>query len=323
MRPAHPVERRIASNAVPVPMTQQACPPALAGLRREMTPPGVGLLSWYQDIPPVVTKASRPLLLVHSINAAGSAYEVKPIYDHYRRSRPVYAIDLPGFGLSERSRRPYAPRLMTDALHALVAEIRRAHGGMAVDAMALSLSCEFLARAAAESPEAFRSLGLVSPTGFNRRELRTGPAGSDRGLPGLYAVMGGPGIGRWLFCQLTRRSVIAYFLRRTWGSRAIDAGLLDYDYAITRPAGAEHAPLRFLTGFLFSGDSGTVYRALRTPVWVVHGVRGDFVNYQGLEAFRDDPRWKIEVLPSGALPHFEMLPEFIRAYGTWMVDLGL
>ena len=300
-----------------------ALPPALAGLRREMTPQGVGLLSWYQDVPAEATKASRPLLLVHSVNAAGSAYEVKPIYDHYRRSRPVYALDLPGFGLSDRSRRPYTPRLMTDAIHALVAEVRRAHGGMAIDAIALSLSSEFLARAAAESPDAYRSLGLVSPTGFDRIPLREGPPGSDRGLPRMHAIMAAPAVGRWLFSQLTRRGVIAYFLRRTWGSPGIDTGLLDYDYAITRPVGAEHAPLRFLTGFLFSGDSGSVYRALRTPVWVVHGVRGDFVNYQGLEVFRDNPNWKIEVLQTGALPHFEALPEFIRRYGAWIVGLGI
>lgn len=298
-------------------------PAALAGARHETTTPGVGRFTWYQDAPAEAGADSRPLVLIHSINAAGSAYEVKPLYDHFRRSRPVYALDLPGFGLSERTRRPYGPRLMTDAVHALVKHVQEAHGGMAVDAIALSLSSEFLARAAAENPAAYRTLGLVSPTGFNRRALREGPPGSDRGMAGLYSVMASPRAGRWLFSQLTRRSVIAYFLRRTWGSADIDMGLLDYDVAITRPEGAEHAPLRFLTGFLFSGDSGTLYRALQCPVWVVHGVRGDFTNYVGLDAFSGNPKWTVDVLPAGALPHFEMLPEFVRAYGAWLVSLGL
>ena len=298
-------------------------PPALSGARHELTTPGVGRLSWYQDAPPAPVKDARPLVLVHSINAAGSAYEVKPLYDYFRSSRPVYALDLPGFGMSERSRRPYGPRLMTDAVHAMVAQVQQAHGGVAVDAIALSLSSEYLARAAAEAPTAYRTVGLVSPTGFNRAKLREGPPCSDRGQAGLYSVMGSPRFGRWLYEQLTRRSVIAYFLGRTWGSNNIDTGLLDYDCLISRPQGAEHAPLRFLTGFLFGGDSGTVYRALRCPVWVVHGVRGDFTNYVGLEAFRDNPKWKVDVLPTGALPHFEMLPEFIRAYRTWMQTLGV
>lgn len=292
-------------------------PLALAGVRREAAPSGVGRLSWYQDAPPQPATGARPLLLVHSVNAAASAYEVKPLYDHYRRQRPVYALDLPGFGLSERSARAYSPRLMTDALRALLVEVRREHPGVPVDAIALSLGCEFLARAAVEEPAAFHSLGLVSPTGFNRARLRDGPAGSDRGLPGLYGVMAAPRVGRWLFRQLTRRAVIAYFLRRTWGSPDIDSGLLDYDYAITRPQGAEHAPLRFLTGFLFSADSGTLYRSLKVPVWVVHGVRGDFVNYTGLGAFAGDPGWTVDILPTGALPHFETLSEFLARYEAW------
>ena len=39
-------------------------------------------------------------------------------------TRSVFAIDLPGYGLSERSDRRYAPRLMTDALHKAAAQIR-------------------------------------------------------------------------------------------------------------------------------------------------------------------------------------------------------
>jgi len=297
-------------------------PPALAGTRREITPPGVRLVSWYQDAPPDSPVSAPPLILVHSVNAAASAYEVKPLYDHYRRTRAVYALDLPGFGLSDRSARPYTPRLMTDAILALVAEVRKAHGDVPVDAIALSLAAEFLVRAAVEAAAAFRSVGLVSPTGFTRRKLREGAPGSDLGLPRLYAVMARPPIGRWLFKNLTRRSVIAYFLRRTWGSRNIDIGLLDYDFLLTRPEGAEHAPLRFLTGFLFSGDSGTLYRSLTQPVWVVHGTRGDFVKYPGLQAFSGNPRWTVEVLPTGALPHFEMLTEFLERYDGWCQRLG-
>lgn len=58
----------------------------------------------------------RPLLLIHSVNAAASAFEVKPLFDYYRSRRPVYAIDLPGFGLSDRSDRCYSVRTMTDAV---------------------------------------------------------------------------------------------------------------------------------------------------------------------------------------------------------------
>ena len=67
-------------------------PNALTGQRIALSSP-VGPLSYYRDGEP----DAAPLLLVHSINAAGSAYEMKPVYDHFRSQRAVYAIDLPGF----------------------------------------------------------------------------------------------------------------------------------------------------------------------------------------------------------------------------------
>ena len=289
--------------------------PALSGERRELVAPGVGRVSWYESGPS--GGPATPLLLIHSVNAAASAYEVKPLYDHYARDRRVFAIDLPGYGFSDRSDRTYTPRLMCDAIHAVLACIRHEHGGAAVDALALSLSAEFLARVAVERPESIATVALLSPTGFNRPALREGAPGSTRGSPRALALLNGRSYRRFVFGLLTRREVIRYFLQRTWGSRAIDEGMLDYDYLTTRPAGAEHAPLHFLSGFLFSGDSGTLYRSLTQPVWVLHGVRGDFVNYSGLAAVATKSNWAVEVLPTGALPHFEMLAEVVQRYDAW------
>ena len=46
-----------------------------------------------------------PLLLVHSVNAAASAAEVRPLHEHYRATRTVLSLDLPGYGFSDRSDR--------------------------------------------------------------------------------------------------------------------------------------------------------------------------------------------------------------------------
>lgn len=109
-----------------------------------------------------------PLLLVHSINAAASAYEVKPVYDRMRTFRRVYSVELPGYGHSDRSGRRYDIRLFTDAVHDMLDLIERETGAQPVDALALSLSSEFLARAAVEKPERLRTLAFVTPTGFSK-----------------------------------------------------------------------------------------------------------------------------------------------------------
>jgi pimeloyl-ACP methyl ester carboxylesterase len=303
-------------------MNPTPLPLALTGTRHETDDARVGHLSWYQSAPSGHAKSATPLLLVHSVNAAASAYEVKPLYEHYARQRPVFALDLPGFGFSERSDRLYSPRLMTDALHVVLEEIRRKHGAVPIDALAVSLGSEFLARAAVESPTAFRSVALVSPSGFNSRKLREAPEGSTLAMSGFFGTVKALGLRRPLFSALTRRNVIRYFLRRTWGSQNIDEGMLDYDFATTRPAGAEYAPLQFVTGFLFSGDSGRLYRALVPPIWVVHGVRGDFTNYHGIKQLADRPNWKVEVMQTGALPYFEKFDEFLGRYEAWSSRVG-
>ncbi|MFO1160362.1 MAG: alpha/beta fold hydrolase [Reyranellaceae bacterium] len=279
-------------------------PAAVPGTRQTLMVDG-RTVSFYADGP-----AGRPLLLIHSVNAAGSAYEVKPLYEHYRAHRPVYALELPGFGFSDRRDAPYMPRLMSDAVLAILDEIARRHDA-APDVLALSLSCEFAARAATERPQGLRSLALVSPTGFSRR---TPPGGSPR----VLAVVRFPLWDRALFRLLTTRASIRYFLRCTWGSPTIDEGMVDYDYRTARQPGARYAPYHFVSGFLFSPEIFAVYQRLALPVWLVHGTRGDFVDYSRAAAMQGRPNWRITVLDGGALPHFEQTAAFLAAYDSFL-----
>lgn len=263
-----------------------------------------------------VAGEGAPLLLFHSINAAGSVYEVRPIFEHYRRTRRVYASDLPGFGLSDRSDRDYSVRLYTDAVHDLADQVP---GDEPVDALALSLSSEFLARAASERPERFRSLSLVTPTGFTRGsdKLRA-PEGATREMRWLYNVLTLPLWRRGLYRQLVRPGVIRYFLKRTWGSDAFDARLAAYDDLTTHQPGADNAPFAFLSGKLFSRDIRTVYEQLAMPVWLPHGTRGDFADFRGADWARSADNWTVQAFESGALPHFEIPEAFFEAADAFL-----
>ncbi len=295
-------------------------PPALSGERVEIDSMA-GRLSFYVAGPAESASGSTdrtPLLLLHSINASGSAYEVRPLYEHYRHQRPVYAPDLPGFGFSERSDRPYLPRLMTDAVLAMVAEIQRVHGDVPIDVVGVSLSSEYAARAAQEAPERFRSVALVSPTGFNRGAPFNGPPGSHRGIAWLRRFFFNPRWSDGLYRWLTKRRVIRYFLKKTWGSAQIDEGLLDYDVLTTRQPGSKFAPYWFVSAHLFSADITHIYQSLTMPVWMVHGVRGDFVDYRHKSAYAGLPNWTFDVMPTGALPYFERGDEFVASYDAFL-----
>lgn len=290
-----------------------ALPAAVSGERFEFESPA-GRLSVY------VAGKGPPLLLLHSINASASAAEMRPLHEHYLATRTVFSPDLPGFGFSDRSDRAYTPRLMTDAVRAVTEFVRARCGAVPVDALALSLSCEYLARAAAEAPDRYRSVALVSPTGFRGLRPWRGAACSTRGKPWLYKALHGPGAG-WgesVFRALTRPGVIRYFLRRTWGSKQIDEALWAYDVLTTRVPGAEHAPLHFLAADLFSADIHTVYERLGMAVWMSHGVRGDFTDYRGKVIVERRSNWHFDIFPTGALPYFEVPESFCTAYDRFL-----
>ncbi len=294
-------------------------PPALAGERREIHG-RAGRLCCYRALPASAAEP-RPLLLIHSVNAAAGAHEVRPLYDLYASQRPVYALDLPGYGSSDRGKRPYTPRLMTDALLDVLAEIRSEHGDAPIDALALSLSCEFLSRVAIETPKAIRSLALVSPTAFNKNEALRAAPGTHRGIPWLLKILQLPGWGEFLFRLLTTPASIRFFLQKTWGSKQIDEGVFDYACLTTKQPGAERAPFYFLSRYLFSADIHTLYAGLEQPVWMSHGTKGDFTDYRLKSSFQDRGNWRIQAFPTGALPYFEATAEFVAAYDSFLASL--
>lgn len=296
-------------------------PPALPGERLELQTPA-GRISIYCSAPnpgqaDADTLAVTPLLLVHSINASASAAEVAPLYEYYRRTRPVYAIDLPGYGFSDRSERAYTPQLMTDALHAVIGWMRQRHGAGGVDVLGVSLSCEYVVRAHSEDPDALRRIALVSPTGFSGSKRRYGRPGSTRGIAWLYKLLANPAWSGGLFNTLTRPGVIRYFLERTWGSKQIDEVLWRYDLLTTRQPGAKNAPLYFLSAYLFSNDINSLYEAVDCPAWVSMATRGDFTDYRGRSTVADRPNWHFHLVDGGALPYFENPEVFMALLDTF------
>lgn len=304
------------------PATGKALPPALVGERHALMVDGARVVFYARALALPSSHAERPLLLVHSVNAVASAYEVRPLFDHYVGRRPVYALDLPGFGLSDRSDRAYTPRLMIAAIDAVAEEARRENAGMAPDVLGLSLSCEFLARAALAAPARYHTLALVSPTGFDRRTPPNAPPGKTRDTPLLRRILLRPLKSDRIFRALVRPSLIRASLRKAWGSRQINDGLARYGWLSVQQPGAAHAPRSFVSGSMLSCDIRAVYRALQLPVWLVHGSRGDFVDYRHVADIQARANWAIDVLPTGAFPHFEQRDEFVRRYEGFLAAVA-
>ena len=261
-------------------------------------------MSYYVD----ANGKGTPLVLIHSINAAGSAYEMKPIFEHYCGQRPVYVLDLPGFGFSERSNTVYSWRLYTDSIIEFLSDVV----GEPADVIALSLGNEFAARAACEHPNLFRSLAMISPSGFTARENKVASQrASDEGNSnGVYQFLANPLWSQAFYDLLGTRVSIKYFLQQSFEGEP-DQGLMDYDYLTSHQPGARYAPLYFVSGQLFTPDiRQAVYEQLTIPVLVLYD-RDNFVRFDTLpDVVSQYDNWQAErITPTMGLPHFEKLSE--------------
>jgi pimeloyl-ACP methyl ester carboxylesterase len=213
---------------------------ALDGDLQFVTTPSAGELAYYAAGPS--PRGKPPVLLVHSVNAAASSFEMKPLFDRLSKHRRVIALDLPGFGFSSRADRDYTPRLMRDAIADVIRLVLR---NGPVDVIALSLGAEFVALAAQAHPALFRTVSFISPTGFGPRAV------AMKAKPATLRALKLPLWRRPLFDLLTSRPSLRFFTKRSARKR-LPRAFTDYAYAASHQPGSENAPFAFLSGKLFT-----------------------------------------------------------------------
>lgn len=274
-------------------------PLAIAAEQRHLPTYSVGRISYYADD----SVAGTPLVLIHSINAAPSAHEMRPLFMQYRGQRSVYALDLPGFGFSERSRRRYTPQLFTQA----ILEFLRRELSAPADLVALSLGSEFAAMAALAEPQLVRSLTFISPTGLNATDVDVPEAA-------VYGLFSFPVWSQPIYDLLTSRASIQLFLGKSFVGEPPQL-FLDYAYATSHQPGARFAPLDFLSGALFTkGVRTAVYEKLTQPTLIIYDEDPN-VRFDMLADLLQKNRQvtAVRIQPTRGLPHWERLPETIAA----------
>lgn len=270
---------------------RRVLPSAIDARRYVTATPLAGRLSYYAD----EAQAGRPMLLIHSINAAASSFEMRPVFQHFRSQRPVFALDLPGFGFSERADREYSPDIFVQAILDFIdGELAGSDG---VDVVSLSLSCEFAALAALEQPDMFRSLTFLAPTGFGQHAIRHSEPG--------HRALTFPVWSQALYDLLVTEVSIDYFLGKVFNGY-VDRGLKEYAYLTSHRPGARHAPFYFLSGKLFTPDIVSAYGQLPHPV-LAFCDNSDFGHSDLLPVFaREHENWELRCIEgTKAMPHFE------------------
>lgn len=262
-----------------------------------------GTLACYQDD----RGEGPPLLLLHSVNAAASAFEMRPLFEHYRGQRRVYALDLPGFGASSRDRADYTPARYAAAIERALIDVVMAETEPAI-VVALSLACEFAARVASRSPDLVRGLAYISPTGLGSK-----PAEGARAHRLRAKVFGSDLVARAIFPLLSSRPSVRYFMEKSFTGRA-PRELVDHAVATSHVDGARHAPAAFLAGALFTPDAlRELYAKVSAPQVVIHG-QDPYTDFGGVPALvAARPETVVHAMPTRGMAHWERTPQVAAA----------
>jgi pimeloyl-ACP methyl ester carboxylesterase len=247
-----------------------------------------------------------PLVLVHGLGIGASSAQLRPVFDAFRNERPVIAVDLPGFGGSQRVVSRIDRAVYHDVLADFFTKLVRQYGEP-VDVVALSNGAELAAAATLRNEELVRSLVLIAPTGFSFK--RAGPV--DRVAANLRAarvkkLLSQPIVGRAIYSALASKSALRKELARAFVG-PVDEELLEVSYAMAHQPEAWRAPMAHLSGVLSDAEvRDRVYARLTVPVLVLFDGGGG-ADFEALGGFlRAEPTWNAErVRPCRQMPHFE------------------
>ncbi|SIR96703.1 alpha/beta fold hydrolase [Natronorubrum thiooxidans] len=286
----------------------------LANRAADLENPIVGVERTYRwrGIETAYTVAGDPndpdMLLCHGIHAAASSQEFAPIVEQLAEHYHVIAVDLPGFGRSER------PPLVYSAT--LYAEFIRDFARNVTDTpvvVASSLTGSFAVDAATESE--FEQLVLICPTDETAPER-----------PWLRTLVRTPIVGTALFNLLASKPSIRYFYTRDgyYDASRVDDTTVEYAWHSAHQPGARYAPASFASGTLDPEfDLQTELAALETPTTLVWGRDADLVPLRDGRNLADAADLELVVIDYATLlPHAEHPEKFVEYLTAELLHVG-
>ncbi len=239
-----------------------------------------------------------PLVFIHGVGAGSSSFMWRKNFDVLARDFRVYAIDLLGFGFSDKpSTAPYSADLYVELITDFIREVT----GYPVNIVASSLGAAYAIRVADEHPDLIKSMVLNAPTGADKLSTRPGMAGAA-----FYGLLQSPVLGTSFYnVMASERSIRDYSRKHLfYDHRRVTNRVVTNFYATSHQQGAQHAIAAFLSGYL-NTDTRAAFSRLTQRVMLVWGKQDQTTPVAQAVAL-------LEANPSASLEVFDycrMMPE--------------
>ena len=221
---------------------------------------------------------AKPLVLLHGFGPGASSFEWRKNIDALSTQFRVFAVDLLGFGLSDRPAIDYNSQVFTD----LIGDFMREVIGKPAVVAAHGMACAFVIADAYRHPRYYDRLVLVAPPPFILRENTAGP------LSGVVKfALRLPIIGQSIYNVLASRTAIrGYYDRQGYHNPGlITDELVEYVYTSAHQPGSRYAMGSFLSNAL-AVDVNEAMARLQMPVVVVTGRESMFSPAEVSDAFK-------------------------------------
>ncbi len=207
---------------------------------------------------------AEPILFIHGVGVGARAFMWRRNFEPLSHDFRTYAVDLLGFGYSEKPAGvSYSAQLYVN----LIADFVRDVVGRPAHIVASSLSAAFAVRVADEHPQLVRSLVLISPTGVAQVDSRPD-------LPGaaFYGLLHSPVLGTSFYNAMTSERGLRDYARKFlfYDARFATERLVSHYYAVSHLPGAHYAATALLSGYLNTNIRDPFAR-LRLPTTLVWG----------------------------------------------------
>ena len=244
------------------------------------------------------SNSGPPLVFIHGIGAGASSFMWRKNFDELSNYFRVYAIDLLGFGFSDK---PAAAPYSADLYVELITDFIREVSGYAANVIASSLGAAYAIRVADEHPELVNAMILNNPAGADALNRRPGMAGAA-----FYGLLQSPVLGTSFYNVMASERSIRDYARDNlfYDHRRVTDRLVTNLYATSHQPGAQHAIAAYLSGYL-NTDTSSPFSRLTQPVVLVWGKQDNATPLEkGVSLVQLNPHASLEVFD-----YCRMMPE--------------
>lgn len=251
----------------------------------------------------VVRGHGDPLVFLHSIHAAAWNVEWRHTIPAFAEQHTCFALDLLGFGASERPPIQYTAELYLELIHDFLRDVVHEPAIL----IGSSLGGTYAIAVADAHPHMVRAVCAIGPAGVSRLVKQGGaPFGAIR------AMFRTPLLGTGLFKALVSRPSIRYFLKDIYAF-GLDARTAYFYWISANQPNARFAPAAFV-GMQLNHDIRSTIGRLACPLLVAWGTDASQTPFrEAATVMEHAPDADFVNIHAGDLPHDERPIEFNRA----------